>query len=82
MKKLFILGLLVWGTGMAQAARTASFEPCRWWRYDYKTGTYTCNSTERRLTVYQSYEVDQLVRRLESRIQALEDRVQKLEQGR
>lgn len=80
-KSIVVFFVLVAGSASAlPVERSYNLEPCRYWRYDYKTGTYTCSSTTR-LTVYSSREVDRLVSGLESRIRTLEEKVRRLEQG-
>lgn len=66
-------------TALADQDRTVSFTPCSSWQYDFQSGKYLCGYTGMSVRLYDQYEVDSMVRRLEQNIDQLESRVKTLE---
>lgn len=62
--------------------RSLYFQPCSSWKYDFESSSYVCSYLDMRARVYETREVDQMVRQLESTIQRLEGRVAALEAER
>jgi len=80
MKKTLLGLLLISATGFAaDVSNSISFQPCSWWKYDFESSAYVCQSTGMTTRVYTDYEVDRLIQNLENKIQQLEARVAKLE---
>jgi len=80
MKRL-LLGILVSVSAVAGIEREAYVTPCSSWQYDFEANAYVCRFVDSRIRVYETRDVDQLVRSLESKITQLEARVRKLEGG-
>lgn len=60
--------------------RTATFEPCNYWAYDFQTSHYTCRNTSFRISVYTAQETKQIIEAQDRKIQDLEKRLAALEQ--
>jgi len=79
-----LLGLVLVGVAFSSFAddyREVSFQPCSFWQYDFTSHANVCQSLDSRVRMYESRDVDQMIRSLESKISQLEARVQKLESG-
>ncbi len=59
--------------------RTATFEPCQYWNYDFQANSYVCGFKGFMITVYSAQEVKSLIGGLETRIKELELRLAKVE---
>lgn len=78
--KTMLMGMVFSAMAMA-GERDAYITPCSNWQYDFQTNAYVCRYVDMRMRIYDTRDVDQLVRSLESKISQLEARVAKLEAG-
>lgn len=79
--KHLVLGLGIFLSTVAGAAelRYSTMQPCSFWRYDFQTSSYTCSNVGMTVQFYDKYDVDRLVRDLNTKITQLESRVAALE---
>jgi hypothetical protein len=85
MKKLIVFTALFFASFLyaqqapANGAKYTWFTPCSSWNYSPEG--YTCSNLGWQLYIYDTREIDQMIRTLEQRIADLERRVQQLEQN-
>ncbi len=86
MKRIALAAVLLLPAAVASSTnksfiRTHDVQPCQWWQYDSGANGYICQSTGMRISVPDGYDTQQAISDLERQVQALEDRVRRLEQG-
>lgn len=79
---VWVVGLWASVAAFADAERGFWMQPCSNWRFDGQSGTYGCSILGFQQQMYDRYDVDQLINRLEQKIEALEARVKTLENGK